>query len=74
MSNRPGHIKDIIRTDLERPRHYDVQATPRFQAFYKGILDSIREELIAGGRNWLTHCVAHVGGHLRCGAVCDEPA
>jgi len=47
MSNRPGHIKDIIRTDLERPRHYDVQATPRFQALYKGVLDSIREESIA---------------------------
>ena len=47
MSNRPGRIKEIIRTDLERPRHYDMQATPHFQGIYRRVLDSIREESIA---------------------------
>jgi NitT/TauT family transport system ATP-binding protein len=47
MSNRPGRIKEIIPTNLERPRHYDMQATPQFQALYRRVLDSIREESIA---------------------------
>lgn len=47
MSNRPGRIKEIIRTDLERPRHYDMQATVRFQELHRQVLDSIRAESIA---------------------------
>src|SRR4030095_1054180 len=47
MSTRPGRIKEVIQTDLERPRHYDMQATPHFQGIYRRVLDSIREESIA---------------------------
>jgi NitT/TauT family transport system ATP-binding protein len=46
MSNRPGRIKEIIDIDLDRPRHYDMVATPRFQQLHRGVLDSIRAESI----------------------------
>jgi len=47
MSNRPGRIKEFIDIDLERPRHYDMVATPRFQQLHRAVLDSIRAESIA---------------------------
>ncbi|HVZ01150.1 MAG TPA: ABC transporter ATP-binding protein [Dongiaceae bacterium] len=47
MSNRPGRIKEVIDIDLERPRHYDMVATPRFQQLHRAVLDSIRAESIA---------------------------
>ena len=47
MSNRPGRIKEIIDIDLDRPRHYDMVATPRFQQLHRAVLDSIRAESIA---------------------------
>ena len=47
MSNRPGRIKEIIDIDLERPRHYDLVASPRFQQLHRAVLDSIRAESIA---------------------------
>jgi NitT/TauT family transport system ATP-binding protein len=47
MSNRPGRIKEIIDIDLERPRHYDMVASPRFQQLHRAVLDSIRAESIA---------------------------
>ena len=46
MSNRPGRIKEVIGIDLERPRHYDMVATPRFQQLHRAVLDSIRAESI----------------------------
>ncbi len=46
MSNRPGRIKEIIDIDLERPRHYDMVASPRFQQLHRAVLDSIRAESI----------------------------
>jgi NitT/TauT family transport system ATP-binding protein len=46
MSNRPGRIKEIIDIDLERPRHYDLVASPRFQQLHRAVLDSIRAESI----------------------------
>jgi NitT/TauT family transport system ATP-binding protein len=47
MSNRPGRIKELIDIDLDRPRHYDMVATPRFQQLHRAVLDSIRAESIA---------------------------
>ena len=32
---------------LDRPRHYDMVATPRFQQLHRAVLDSIRAESIA---------------------------
>jgi NitT/TauT family transport system ATP-binding protein len=46
MSNRPGRIKEIIDIDLDRPRHYDMVSTPRFQQLHRAVLDSIRAESI----------------------------
>jgi ABC-type nitrate/sulfonate/bicarbonate transport system, ATPase component len=46
MSNRPGRIKEIIDVDLERPRHYDMVASQRFQQLHRAVLDSIRAESI----------------------------
>jgi NitT/TauT family transport system ATP-binding protein len=46
MSNRPGRIKEVIDIDLDRPRHYDMVATPRFQQLHRAVLDSIRAESI----------------------------
>src|SRR3954466_5656000 len=50
MSNRPGRIKTIVPVDLERPRHYDMVASPRFQQLHRAVLDSIRAESIEGAR------------------------
>jgi NitT/TauT family transport system ATP-binding protein len=47
MSNRPGRIKEIIRTGLDRPRHYDMQPTVQFQELHRQVLESIRAESIA---------------------------
>ena len=50
MTNRPGRIKTIIPIDLPRPRHYDMLATPAFQALHRRVLDAIREEsIVAAG-------------------------
>ena len=46
MSNRPGRIKEVIDIDLDRPRHYDMVATQRFQRLHRAVLDSIRAESI----------------------------
>ncbi len=46
MTNRPGRIKLTVPIDLPRPRHYDMVATPAFQALHRRVLDAIREELI----------------------------
>ena len=47
MTNRPGRIKTTVPIDLPRPRHYDMVATPAFQALHRQVLDAIREESIA---------------------------
>ena len=47
MTNRPGRIKTVVPIDLPRPRHYDMVATPAFQALHRQVLDAIREESIA---------------------------
>jgi NitT/TauT family transport system ATP-binding protein len=46
MTNRPGRIKTVVPIDLPRPRHYDMVATPAFQARHRQVLDAIREESI----------------------------
>jgi NitT/TauT family transport system ATP-binding protein len=47
MTNRPGKIKKEIVVDLERPRHYDMLASPRFGELYGEVLESIRKESLA---------------------------
>jgi NitT/TauT family transport system ATP-binding protein len=50
MTNRPGRIKKEVRVDLPRPRSYDMLASPRFGELYGEVLESIREESVAGDR------------------------
>jgi NitT/TauT family transport system ATP-binding protein len=50
MTNRPGSIKQEVRVDLPRPRSYDMLASPRFGQLYGEVLESIREESLAGTR------------------------
>jgi NitT/TauT family transport system ATP-binding protein len=50
MTNRPGRIKQEVVVDLERPRHYDMLASPRFGELYGEVLESIREESLAHDR------------------------
>jgi NitT/TauT family transport system ATP-binding protein len=47
MSNRPGRIKTVVPVDLERPRRYDLVASPAFAALQHRVLDEIRAESIA---------------------------
>jgi NitT/TauT family transport system ATP-binding protein len=47
MSNRPGRIKTVVPIDLERPRRYDMVASPAFAALQHRVLDEIRAESIA---------------------------
>ncbi|MDQ6818002.1 MAG: ABC transporter ATP-binding protein [Actinomycetota bacterium] len=47
MTNRPGRIKKQVIVDLERPRRYDMLASPRFGELLGEVLESIREESIA---------------------------
>jgi len=50
MTNRPGRIKLIVPIDLERPRRYEMVATPEFQSRHRTVLDAIREEsIVAAG-------------------------
>jgi NitT/TauT family transport system ATP-binding protein len=50
MTNRPGRIKQEVVVDLERPRHYDMLASPRFGELHGEVLESIREESLAHDR------------------------
>jgi NitT/TauT family transport system ATP-binding protein len=47
MSNRPGRIKTVVPIDLERPRRYDMVASPAFAGLQHRVLDEIRAESIA---------------------------
>jgi NitT/TauT family transport system ATP-binding protein len=46
MTARPGKIKAEIDIPLERPRNYEMKATPSFLALKKQALALIREEAI----------------------------
>jgi NitT/TauT family transport system ATP-binding protein len=50
MTNRPGRIKTIVPITLPRPRHYDMVASPEFQALHKEVLGAIRSESLAAAK------------------------
>src|SRR5262245_26304206 len=45
MSSRPGRMKASIRNDLPRPRHVDVQLSPRYLALKTEIWGHVEEEV-----------------------------
>ena len=45
MSARPGRVKTSIRNDLPRPRHLDVQLSPRFVELKARIWADVEEEV-----------------------------
>jgi NitT/TauT family transport system ATP-binding protein len=47
MTNRPGRIKTVVPIDLQRPRHYDMVASPEFQQLHRTVLNAIRSESLA---------------------------
>jgi NitT/TauT family transport system ATP-binding protein len=50
MTNRPGRIKTVVPINLERPRRYEMVATPEFQSLHRVVLDAIRtESIVAAG-------------------------
>ena len=50
MTNRPGRIKTVVPINLERPRRYEMVATPEFQFLHRVVLDAIRtESIVAAG-------------------------
>jgi NitT/TauT family transport system ATP-binding protein len=44
MTNRPGRIKMDIRVELERPRRFELLASPEFLEYKGELLRSVREE------------------------------
>jgi len=50
MTNRPGRIKREVHVDLERPRRHEQLSTAHFGELYGEVLESIREESVAGDR------------------------
>jgi NitT/TauT family transport system ATP-binding protein len=44
MTARPGKIKQDLRIELDRPRTFEILATPEFYEFKARLLESVREE------------------------------
>ena len=42
MSPRPGRIDGVLDVDFPRPRRLEVQESPRFAEYLKGITDLFR--------------------------------
>lgn len=46
MGVRPGHIKETVVVNLERPRHVDMMLSPDFVNFNRQVFELIREETL----------------------------
>jgi NitT/TauT family transport system ATP-binding protein len=44
MTSRPGRVKTEARIDLERPRRFELMASPEFVEYKASLLASVREE------------------------------
>jgi len=44
MTARPGRVKTEARVDLERPRRFELMASPEFVEYKASLLASVREE------------------------------
>jgi len=50
MTARPGRVKQELANDLPRPRTADLELTPRYLELKSEIWESVRQEVIACGR------------------------
>lgn len=50
MSARPGEIKEVLDVPFERPRRFDIEATPAFAELRQHIWESLRDEVQASMR------------------------
>ena len=46
MGVNPGHIKEIVKLNISRPRTFKTSLDPEFQVSKIKILESIREETL----------------------------
>ena len=44
MTKQPGHIKEVFKVDLPRPRTIEVQGSPKFAQLRQLIWDQLKEE------------------------------
>jgi NitT/TauT family transport system ATP-binding protein len=51
MTSRPGKTKNIIAIDLPRPRDYEMRLSPEFNEIKAKIWATLKEELIAKGKD-----------------------